>query len=294
MQEHAEYRKLHLDRTESNADQVGHGSNERDELAELAAAAADQESGMSIEAMTKFTQDMVKNSSATKQAMEKSLSATKEVMEASLHKCGTRVAVGIVIAVLVLIVQGIVWYSWVQMAELDRRRRGGRCTRLAFASCLTLLHGRVCDGHLLGVSWPNEQIAADFLFTPERSATVLAAAITAQTVPELTVALSASEASQLGRYIVEVMRNDPRIANLEVQLGTTTQHYYGVSREKTATSDAATRRAPLTLWAPVGCVKDGVATRPAAVQLLACSLCRGRRHIRNHVSAPFSSCHIHA
>ena len=63
--------------------------------------------------------DVAKNTSGipTKQAMEKSLSATKEVMEASLHKCGTRVAVGIVIAVLVLIVQGIVWYSWVQMAQ---------------------------------------------------------------------------------------------------------------------------------------------------------------------------------
>ena len=154
----------------------------------------------------------------------------------------------------------------------------------------------MCDSHLLSsVNRHNEQIAADFLFTPERSATVLAAAITAQTVPgKLAVALSASEASQLGRYIVEVMRNDPRIANLGVQLGTTTQHYYGVSREKTATSDAATRAAaPLTLWAPVGCVKDGVATRGLQLYTVNSShalFAEVGHHIRNHVSAPFSSC----
>ena len=112
----------------------------------------------------------------------------------------------------------------------------------------------VSDAYLNTVTLIEETVVDDILAPPVAAVNLLKNAMETGEVPGRNgQILTLAERTTLATYMLEIMRNDPRIPYMGVQIGTHRSAMYTVQRSG-VNGDASL---PFRTWTPVDCTKDG-------------------------------------
>jgi len=154
--------------------------------------------------------------------------------------------VGIAMVIAVCVVQGLLWLTWIEMAQSS-------------------IDG-VAEVYLRTVSNLEKVVVDDILAMPQAAVNFTLGAVNRGEVAGLAgVALSSEEENKIIEYQLEILRNDPRIGFLGIQVGTTESLFYAVERA----SFSGEPDVPLRAWRPGTCTTaQGSVSKAADVYLI--------------------------